>query len=371
MIDTVKLTMNLSKPLRKRDLDFQLFKEEKGVIYGVYNPTALMKKTGIYRPRFTYIERPTKGGKTYHLTMEFSAPKLIYNNNFDELSDEDFPAVVSALSQILREMNSLWVFSSQIEKLEVSKIDYSKNIVFTDGTPISFITNALKRANISKVYDVEKDTFRNGGHIFHIHTNSLDIAFYDKVEDLKQSLKSPKRAFEKDCFTQQDLISAFNENRKISVLRVEIRLNSKKQIRSMLERVGVPSDDLSFAHLFSSDISRKVIDYHWQRILEKTPKAQLDYVNAENIIVKLLQNDEVKPMNLLASVGYYMLLADTEDNRNARSLIEKRLGKKSWYRIPRTVLPLPENDNLKVLTKITDAIKGKEPTKMKKYFILL
>ena len=83
MIDTVKLTMNLSRPLRKSDLDFQLFKEqEKGVIQGIYNPTAMMKKTGKYYPRLTYTERPTRGGKTYQLAIELSVPKLVFNNKF-------------------------------------------------------------------------------------------------------------------------------------------------------------------------------------------------------------------------------------------------------------------------------------------------
>lgn len=372
MIDTVKLTMNLSKPLRKSDLDFQLMKEqEKGVIQGIYNPTAIMKKTGKYYPRLTYTERPTRGGKTYQLAIELSVPKLVFNNNFDELTDDDYPTVLKALSDVLREMKSLWLFKFQIGKLEVSKIDYSKNIVLDNGMPVSYITNIVRRADISKVYDVEKDSFRNGGHIFHIHTNALDVALYDKVEDLKQSIKSPKRAYESDNLVQQNLIDAFNKNRNVSVLRVEVRLNGKKQIRSMLNKVGLPSDDLTFDRLFSSDISSKIVDYHWQKILSKVPKAQLDFNTPENILVKLLSNDNVRPMNLLASLGFYSLMSGSDDGRNARNLIEKKLGNKAWYRLTKGVLPLPEDDNLKVLTKITDAIRRKEPTRMKKYFLLL
>lgn len=372
MIDTVKLTMNLSRPLRKSDLDFQLFKEqEKGVIQGIYNPTAMMKKTGKYYPRLTYTERPARGGKTYQLAIELSIPKLVFNNNFDELTDDDFPTVLKALSDVLREMKSLWLFKFQIEKLEVSKIDYSKNIVFDNGMPISYITGIVRRADISKVYDVEKDSFRNGGHIFHIHTNALDIALYDKVEDLKQSIKSPKRAYENDSLVQQNLFDVFNQNRNVSVLRVEVRLNGKKQIRSMLEKVGLPSDDLTFSRLYSSDISSKIIDYHWQRILSKIPKAQVDFKTPDNILVKLLSNDNIRPMNLLASLGYYVLMSGSDDGRNARNLIEKKLGSKAWYRIPKSVLPLPDDDNLKVFLKITDVIRRKEPTRMNNHFLLL
>ena len=372
MIDTVKLTMNLSKPLRKSDLDFQLMKEQqKGVIQGIYNPTATMKKTGKYYPRLTYTERPTRGGKTYQLAIEFSVPKLVFNNNFDELTDDDYPTVLKALSDILREMKSLWLFKFQIGKLEVAKIDYSKNIVLDNGMPVSYITGIVRRADISKVYDVEKNSFRNGGHIFHIHTNALDVALYDKVEDLKQSIKSPKRAYESDSLVQQNLIDAFNKNRNVSVLRIEVRLNGKKQIRSMLNKIGLPSDDLTFDRLFSSDISSKIINCHWQRILSKIPKAQLDFRTPENILVKLLTNDDVRPMNLLASLGYYVLMSSSDDGRNARNLIEKRLGNKAWYRIPKSILPLPAEDNLKVLVKITNEIQKMNPTKIKKYFLVL
>ena len=55
----------------------------------------------------------------------------------------------------------------------------------------------------------------------------------------------------------------------------------------MLEKVNIPSDDLTFGKLFSSDISRKIIEYHWQKILSKIPKAQLDFSKPENILVKL------------------------------------------------------------------------------------
>ena len=372
MIDTVKLTMNLSSPLRKSDLDFQLFREkEKGVIQGIYNPTAAMRKTGKYYPRLTYTERPVRGGKTYQLAIEFSVPKLIYNNNFDEVTDSDLQIVLKTLSEVLREMKSLWVFKCQLGQLEVSKIDYSKNIILDDGMPVSYITNAVRRADISKVFDVEKDSFRNGGHIFHVHTNALDFALYDKVEDLRQSVKSPKRAYEKDNEIQQSLIDAFNENRSLSVLRLEVRLNGKKQIRSMLEKVGLPADDLTFARLFSSEISSKIIDYHWQKLLVKVPKAQLDVDKPDNILVKLLANENIKPMNLMASVGYYTLMSAADDGRSVRNLIEKRLGNKAWYRIPKSVLPLPDKSNLKALIDISEKVKGKEPTKMKDYFMLL
>ena len=46
---------------------------------------------GNYRPRLTLRRRPPR---VTELVIEFSIPKLLYGNNFDELIEEDFEAVL-------------------------------------------------------------------------------------------------------------------------------------------------------------------------------------------------------------------------------------------------------------------------------------
>ena len=68
------------------------------------NPTADEFKKGIYKPRLTVTKRPIKGGFQVTLRIEFSIPKLIFGNNFDEVEDNHFAPVVDSLLKSLREM---------------------------------------------------------------------------------------------------------------------------------------------------------------------------------------------------------------------------------------------------------------------------
>ena len=64
----------------------------------VKNPSPRDTETGRYFPRLTGYRR--KNGKLEWestLKIEFSAPKLIYENNIDELKDSQFEEVVEAL----------------------------------------------------------------------------------------------------------------------------------------------------------------------------------------------------------------------------------------------------------------------------------
>ncbi len=59
----------------------------RGNISCYQNPTREELKKGIYKPRLTVTKRIGKGGYSVALKMEFSAPKLLFGNNFDELEE--------------------------------------------------------------------------------------------------------------------------------------------------------------------------------------------------------------------------------------------------------------------------------------------
>ena len=101
MIDTIKLVLPFSKrPHWYEKARFQHgFDADTGLFKAVANPSSENKKKGIYQPRLTYTERPVRGGKNYELAIELSLPKLMFNNNFSELDDADFEAVVKNLTR--------------------------------------------------------------------------------------------------------------------------------------------------------------------------------------------------------------------------------------------------------------------------------
>lgn len=280
MVDTIKLVIKMDKPLHCK-ANFQPSLEaikdnHYGYFKAVCNPSAMSKKLGKYQPRLTYTQRP--GGSyraSYELQIELSLPKIVYGNNFDELQDKDLGVVISKLQKAMREMG-VWLFTRMLEDAEVRAVHYSKNFVFTDYTSCSSVLQMLRTADISKTYDVQNTNFRNGGYVLHVHTNSLDIAIYDKLADLQQSKKSEKRSQEKDNHVQMDMIELLKKKQPIAVMRYEVRLNGKKKIKTSLEAIGFNSP-LTFSNLFSVNLAKQLLENHWLQFFRQYPKVDFGY----------------------------------------------------------------------------------------------
>lgn len=372
MIDTVRIQIPFnSQPKWVAEAKLlQKLDATRGVFVAYNNPSSTYKKLGIYQPRLTYTERP-RGNyiKAYELAIEFSAPKLLFNNNFTELKDTDFDMVIKTLSEVLRTTYGVWLFPHKLTTARVGKIDFSKNIVFDDRTPVSTITEILRKADISRRYDVQHTNFKNGGHVYHIHTNALDIAFYDKVADLKQSKVSEKRSFEKNGFTQLSLLDELEKQKTVSVARFEIRTNGLAKLRKELEAISEDSSDLTFRHLFSTDISRKVLLRHWKNIFEQLPKAPFAVLETveQNLIAYKQTYPNAKPAETTFAVVLAMIRKDHDDERYVRNLIEGLFGKHTYYRHKQSGRSPPTKTQLKTLLFIEATLTDMIPVSIEDY----
>ncbi|MCL2869305.1 hypothetical protein FWF48_00630 [Candidatus Saccharibacteria bacterium] len=372
VIDTIKLVTKLNNRLRQSEVRFDLFREnERGVITGVINPTATDRKLGVYKPRITYTERPRPHGRDYELAIELSLPKLVYGNNFNELSEADFDQVLFMLRKVLREMQIGFYFSPQLANLEVRKIDFCKNVVFTDGTLASAIIAGLNTADISKVYDVQNTDFQNGGKVLHIHTNSLDIAIYDKITDLQRSKISEKRTQEKDGYCQLNLLDELEKIRKakhpFAVVRFEVRLNGKQKIQKEFKKLGI-EEPLTFKDVFTDEVAKRVLTHHWENIFSKVQKAHLLQDTPISLLRDILSETTQRPQEALARLGYAYLSAHTNDARHIRTLFDEAIGRQAWYRIRNIRLP-PQRRQLKSLIFMGNTIKEMKATKLEDYDI--
>jgi len=174
----------------------------RGYIACKLNPTPNELKRGAYKPRLTATRRFTrKGVFETVLKIEFSIPKLLFGNNFDEATDSDFPFVVQKLKTILKKMG-LYVFEKNLVNAPVSAVHFSKNIVLTDYTTPYTYLKELAKININKRLDTNRTDFRNEGHSFKYRANSFEVAFYDKIKDLEKAKISEKRTEKKrQCLT--------------------------------------------------------------------------------------------------------------------------------------------------------------------------
>lgn len=244
MLDTIVLTL----PEHQFSISYpERFSPDSGFltnpVYGgrtlmkaIYNPTKAESSSG-YKPRLTLVKRPfTDRINSISLEIEFSAPKLVFGNNFVEFNGRaDFEAVLSTLHSVLGEMG-IEVEPSVLRTAQVTAIHYSKNVLLDRNTPVFLLITELQKLDVSAKLDLNQTDFRNGGQMVKYHAGTYEVALYDKVKDLEQASKyGNSRSAETDSACQLNFLS-FKELPE--VLRFEVRLRSKK-LKPLIKQIGI------------------------------------------------------------------------------------------------------------------------------------
>lgn len=336
MIDTIKLTLDNNM---FNITDIGLFQKDKmnsarGFFSLVQNPTKSELLNGIYKPRLTLQKRFNVSGRFEPtLSIELSLPKLLYRNNFEELEDNDFQAVAELLQNILKDMG-VKVFWKLLINAPVSSIHFSKNIELLDGLTPYTILKEVQKANITQRLDFDQSNFRNEGHLIKYHSNSFEIAFYDKVKDLQKAKISEKRAVEKDNAIQTGLfddIQLYRKQKPIEILRMEVRLNQRQKIRQILKLTNQKVEP-TFQNLFKKDVAKRVLIHFLDEIEEQYPKTL--YFNPKSnkdfIAQFIIDNSKAKLKDTVLALGFNRAL-DEINTRELRELLKKH-PKDSWYR---------------------------------------
>lgn len=296
------------------------------------NPTRKELLEGIYKPRLTLSNR-FAGSSTpaLMLKIELSLPKLLYGNNFNELQLKDFIRLTQKLAATLESMG-VQTTPQALAQAPVSAIHYSKNIALTDGsTPYHYIQK-IKESNIKLSLDVNQTDYRNEGHSYKWHSNSYEVAFYDKIRDLEKGIQSSKRTLEKDSALQLSLLDGFKKRKNLEFLRMEVRLNKRQKIKTLFAKLGIKSD-LTFKGLFKPAISKKVLLHYLDEIESKRP-ALLDFKATNDkalMTALLLNNPDLKPKRIFQLYGLKKAF-DTFNLRELRGMFGK-CHQRNWYRL--------------------------------------
>jgi len=329
MLDTVILQISINYSAITDHSQFKpstekIFEDKRGFIKCVNNPSKIDKEKWGYMPRLTIIKR----GNEIYLKVEFSAPKLLFNNNLDELEETDFDEVIRKLKEIIREMGiTLW--THQIENAEVSAFHPSKNIPLSKGYTSSFAIRELSKINFSQKLDLERVGFRNDGEALQFYSNRHSLVFYDKINDLN---KPAKRAIDKDQVKQQiDLFAYIKaEKRNLEVLRIEIRLSHKKKMKEILERIGF-NDTPLFQNIFKKDLCQKIIKLYWEDFFGKNLFLFSINNNPQIILQKILMKyPRTNIRTAVMLVGLNILCKDDEGIRGFRSISKNYKPKFNW-----------------------------------------
>lgn len=310
------------------------------------NPTPREKINGIYRPRLTLTGRVRKGGiYEIALRVEFSIPKLLFGNNFDELENDDLFDTVVILQRKLEEMGVL-VNEVDLATAPVSGIHYSKNIVLTDyTTPYMYIIQ-LTKANINQNLDTNQTDFRNEGHSWKYRANTFEVAFYDKLRDLEYATKSKKRAEEEDNEMQLDLFKKRPKETPFEVLRIEIRLNRRQKIQHIFRKINKHIEPTLYS-VFSQEIAKSVLLYYVNEIETAYPPILLSHTDKSTDYFNelLVSFPKIKLHTALKLTGLKVILEEI-GVREFRE-ISKRFKKDSWYGLNTQMKKYSKTDSFK------------------------
>jgi hypothetical protein len=351
MIDTVVMILEMGKftikdPSRfspPADLTKDHIKINKPARYKfICNPSKIEQKN-YYYPRLTLMQQCFGNGSyIIRLKIEFSAPKLLFKNNFNELSDESFDLVIETLFKKLDEM-AIATTKEFLRNAYIQKIDYSKNIILDEFITCSMVISELSKLNLNKRLDLTKTDYRNEGQAIAYHSGAFEIKIYDKIKDLEQGRKfGKKRSMEQENQYQHDLFNYTDYKDKLKnaeVLRFEGRFQRKK-LKSLLLKLKINAK-LIFKDLFKRDISRAILMHYLNQIISELYVMQFDLKNIDNVIASIKsQNPKIKPARILQLVGFIQTIQSL-GNRGAR--VELDLPNHQWYRMQKDLKQIESN----------------------------
>lgn len=328
------------------------------------NSTASESRMGIYKPRLTVTKRFSPiAGYDIVLKIEFSAPKMLFGNNFDELTDDDFSRLLSKLKYTLRQMG-VYVYENALINAPISAIHYSKNISLTDyTTPYTYIKQ-LTKMNINKKLDTNQTDYRNEGHSFKYRANTFEVTFYDKLRDLQQAKTSSKRAIEKDNLLQLNLFDQLKEKKgPFEVLRMEVRLGSRQKLRQILSKIGLNIEP-TFNAVFKQEVAQKVLLHYLKEVEDNYPPLlNYQYNNSKQFFNDfLISNPKTKLSSALKYLAMRILLEEI-GVREFRQLMG-RYSSSAWYSLNKEMKSLKRPEDKSIFALLNDSIINYQPLKL-------
>lgn len=336
----------------------------RGYIDAYQNPTRTEFKQGIYKPQLTLRKRWQNSQPSILLYIQFSAPKLLYKNNFDEITTADLDKVTSNLGSILQDMG-VGLRIRDLKEAKVTKIHYSKNIILPEYIIPSMVIGEIRKVDYNLHQELTEKDYRNAGHSIRFHTNKYELIIYDKKKDLQKSMQSDKRSIENDNMIQQDLFYSLKKKKHLEILRIEARLNNSNWIKN---QTGISKINQTLMTLFDSELSAKVLRKSWKSILDRYQLVKPDIDNKERFLARFIANNPgVKLTNALAAYGYLECVKDMGVTK-LRNLAENRFSNRTWYSLKKTMSGYNLTGKLpNQFESITSTLNDYEPLHLKDY----
>lgn len=357
MIDTIALTLPEGQ---FRILDYDKFTPsarglfeppfyklgKNSVIRCIQNPTIEDKRRGRYRPRLTLTKRMMDGRPSVSLRLECSLPKLLYGNNFAEIAREDQLQIQTGDSFLfdnqLAETMGLF-FAHSPENSVLSSVHYSKNIILPKHITSSMVISELGKLNLTRRLDLNKTDYRNEGHAVRFHANNYEVVFYDKIKDLQQAYISERRAIEDDNWVQIGVSKDGTLPKGMEVLRMEVRLNTRRKIKSLCASLGIPPPQ-TLREALNKETARTILLHFWGLIARELNIVTLTRQRPEEFF-RSFTIGGMRPTKALQILGMLSLIQSV-GMRGLGSLMGPA-SNRTWRRLKKDLEGCPISDGTK------------------------
>jgi hypothetical protein len=307
-------------------------------------------KTGEYYPSLTL--RPHN-----NLYIEFSAPKIVYGNNVDELCNTDLPRFLELLEAKLFDMG-FNITQEQILHSRVSFCTVSKNIEIEEVGATEFI-EFTRRLWWRWRYLTKIESFKSNGIALRNYSETTGIGIYAKVP----SLQDIKTKTDKEL----ELTQTLKEN---NILRFEYRMqNYQRTLAKYSWAKGYSIKELRFRDIFDSELSKKILLYDLNKSLFSSD-FKLITMQLPNIkkMYSYIMNQNLTPLEEMTVIAVFRLCSDLGINQ-AKEIFESRYSQsttKRAFNICKKILnEFRENDFQQINTKIKKTLLEFLPYKVK------
>ena len=129
--------------------------------------------------------------------------------------------------------------------------------------------------------------------------------------------------------------------KELEVLRMEVRLGTRRKIKSVLKRAGMDMQP-TFETMFDAGIARAVLGHFWNDIRTQLPLIGAASERPEKILDALAtgRGGKMRPGMLLQQLGA-MLLVGSIGVRGAGAALSRHCSPRSWQRYKRVLKDLP------------------------------
>ena len=259
---------------------------------------------GIYFPRLKYKRIRIKDGWKAYLKIEFSAPKLLFGNNFKEVINADMQHVCDVLRERMRVMG-VQVTNHDILHAQVVGIHFGKNIFISDYADCLTLLKAISSVKMNARLESAKTEYRNDGRIVRFRANNHELCFYDKLKDLHAGIhKAKSRSIEEDNEIQAKMLTVYEGQ---EVLRMEFRINDMKKYDALAKKILPVYTYPEFGALFNADISKAFCNHFWDIIMDGMYHLAFDSSQIKTVFEYLSQKQKWSESKVMTTIGAFCI----------------------------------------------------------------